>query len=221
MPGDYQDKVGCAAQWDPACPATFMKKGDDGKYVLTVELPAGSYQFKIAMGGNWTVNYGSDGKQDGPNYPLKVAADSAVTFVYDPASHLVTTSSKTAAIATAAPPNALIATGTLPAGGQMLSGNKLYRVEVQPTGALVLYDNYSNKQLWSSNTKGDARDLVMQNDGNLVLYAKNDSVIWASETTGKKGDYFLALQDDGNLVVYQGIYQSPKATPIWATDTAR
>ena len=34
--------------------------------------------------------------------------DSAVTFVYDPATHMVTTSSKAAAIATAAPPNVLI-----------------------------------------------------------------------------------------------------------------
>ena len=221
LPGSYQDRAGCAAQWDPACPATFMTRGDDGKYTLTVELPAGNYEFKIAEGGNWTVNYGSDGKLDGPNFRLKVTADSAVTFVYDPATHMVTTSSKAAVIATAAPPYVLIATGVLPAGGQILSQNKLYRFEVQPAGALVLYDNYTNKQLWSSQTKGDPDALVMQDDGNLVLYAKNGSVIWATQKTGKTGDYFLILQDDGNLVVYQGIYQSLKATPIWATNTGR
>jgi len=221
MPGDYQDKVGCAAQWVPACPATSMKKGDDGKYTLTVELPAGNYLFKIAMYGNWTVNYGSDGKQDGPNYLLKVAADSAVNFVYDPATHIVTTSSKAAAIATAVPPNELIATGTLPVGGQLLSGNKLYRFEVHADGELVLYDNYSSKTMWSSKSKGDPKALVMQDDGNLVLYAKNGSVIWASEKTGKTGDYFLTLQDDGNLVVYQGPPNGPNITPIWATNTAR
>jgi maltose-binding protein MalE len=89
LPGSYQDKAGCGAQWDPACQATGMKKGDDGKYTLTIKLPAGDYEFKVALDGAWTVNFGSDGKQDGPNYPLKLAADSTVTFTYDPATHLV------------------------------------------------------------------------------------------------------------------------------------
>jgi arabinogalactan oligomer / maltooligosaccharide transport system substrate-binding protein len=91
LPGDYQDKAGCGGTWDPACQATAMKKGDDGLYTLTVSLPAGSYQYKVAMDGAWTVNYGSDGKQDGPNYTLDLAADSKVTFTYDPDTHMVTT----------------------------------------------------------------------------------------------------------------------------------
>jgi hypothetical protein len=36
------------------------------------------------------VNYGSDGAQDGPNYALSLAADSIVTFTYDPNTLLVT-----------------------------------------------------------------------------------------------------------------------------------
>lgn len=89
LPGSYQDKVGCGAQWDPACEATAMKKGDDGLYTLTVQLPAGSYEYKVALDGAWTVNYGSDGAQDGPNYTLELAADGKVTFVYNPETHLV------------------------------------------------------------------------------------------------------------------------------------
>jgi serine/threonine-protein kinase len=119
------------------------------------------------------------------------------------------------------PKNVLVATGTLPAGGQLLSGNKLYRFEIHADGELVLYDNYSNKTMWSSKSKGDPNALVMQDDGNLVLYAKNGSVIWASDKTGKTGDYFLTLQDDGNLVVYQGRPDSANITPIWATNTGR
>ena len=38
LPGSYQDKAGCGAQWDPACEATAMVKGDDGLYTLTVQL---------------------------------------------------------------------------------------------------------------------------------------------------------------------------------------
>jgi hypothetical protein len=89
LPGSYQDKVGCGSAWDPACEATAMKLGDDGKYTLTVQIPAGDYEFKVALDGAWTVNYGSDGKQDGPNYALKLAADSNVTFIYDPETQLV------------------------------------------------------------------------------------------------------------------------------------
>jgi maltose-binding protein MalE len=94
LPGDYQDKAGCGGTWDPACPATSMKKGDNGIYTLSVNLPAGTYQYKVAMDGAWTVNYGSDGKQDGPNYTLTLAADSKVTFTYDPNTKLVTTTTQ-------------------------------------------------------------------------------------------------------------------------------
>jgi hypothetical protein len=91
LPGDYQDKAGCGGTWDPACPKTAMKVGDNGLYTLTVTLPAGTYGYKVALDGAWTVNYGSDGKQDGPNYALTLTADSTVTFTYDPNTKLVTT----------------------------------------------------------------------------------------------------------------------------------
>ncbi len=91
LPGSYQDKAGCGAQWDPACEATAMVKGDDGLYTLTVQLPAGEYEYKVALDGAWTVNYGSDGAQDGPNYKLSLTADSKVTFTYNPETQLVET----------------------------------------------------------------------------------------------------------------------------------
>jgi arabinogalactan oligomer/maltooligosaccharide transport system substrate-binding protein len=89
LPGSYQKMSGCGADWDPACEATAMEEGDDGLYRLTIEIPAGDYEFKVAMNGDWGVNYGSDGAQDGPNYTLSLAADSTVTFTYDPETHLV------------------------------------------------------------------------------------------------------------------------------------
>jgi len=89
LPGSYQDLAGCGAQWDPACQATAMTLDEDGLYRLTVQLPAGDYEFKVALNGDWTVNYGSDGAQDGPNYALSLAADSNVTFTYDPETLLV------------------------------------------------------------------------------------------------------------------------------------
>jgi maltose-binding protein MalE len=89
LPGSYQDVAGCGAQWDPACEATAMVEGDDGLFTLTVELPAGDYEFKVALDGDWTVNYGSDGEQDGPNYALSLDSDSTVTLTYDPETRLV------------------------------------------------------------------------------------------------------------------------------------
>lgn len=89
LPGSYQDKAGCGSAWDPACQATAMTQGDDGLYRLTTTIPAGEYEFKVALNGDWTINYGSDGAQDGPNYTLSLASDSTVTFVYNPETHLV------------------------------------------------------------------------------------------------------------------------------------
>lgn len=89
LPGTFQDQAGCGATWDPACEATKMIKGDDGLYTFTTNLKAGDYEFKVALDGAWTVNYGSDGAQDGPNYTFKMAADGEVSFVYNPETHLV------------------------------------------------------------------------------------------------------------------------------------
>jgi maltose/maltodextrin transport system substrate-binding protein/arabinogalactan oligomer/maltooligosaccharide transport system substrate-binding protein len=91
LPGTWQDQAGCGGTWDPACEATGLVLGDDGLYTLTVDLTAGSYEYKVALDGAWTVNYGSDGAQDGPNYTLELAADSTVTFTYNAETHLVET----------------------------------------------------------------------------------------------------------------------------------
>ena len=89
LPGDYQDGAGCGANWDPACQATAMEEGDDGLFRLTGDVAAGTYEFKIALDGDWTTNYGSDGALDGPNYVLSLDSDSIVTLIYDPETHLV------------------------------------------------------------------------------------------------------------------------------------
>lgn len=54
--------------------------------------------------------------------------------------------------------------------------------------------------------------LIMQGDGNLVLYWRGFHPIWASNTGGHPGA-FLAMQTDGNLVIYA------KGRALWATGT--
>ena len=90
VPGSYQALVGCGGDWDPACPETALVEQDDGTFSITSEVPAGEYEFKVALDGSWAVNYGSDGMQDGPNYTLALDADSTVTVVFDPETNLLT-----------------------------------------------------------------------------------------------------------------------------------
>ncbi len=54
--------------------------------------------------------------------------------------------------------------------------------------------------------------LIMQGDGNLVLYNAENVAMWASGTAGKPVTMCI-MQDDGNLVVYGG------ATSTWASNT--
>jgi maltose-binding protein MalE len=90
VPGAYQAQAGCPGDWQPECAATAMTLGEDGKYHSgPFTLTAGDYEFKVALDGAWTTNYGSDGLQDGPNYKITLAADGTVEFVYDPATKLV------------------------------------------------------------------------------------------------------------------------------------
>ena len=54
--------------------------------------------------------------------------------------------------------------------------------------------------------------LLMQNDGNLVLYQSGGRALWSSQTNGKGGQTAI-MQDDGNLVVYG------RTGPLWWTNT--
>ena len=90
LPGSYQAAVGCDGDWLPSCSVTFMEGGEDGLYTLTLDIPAGEYEFKVAMNGAWDENYGADGVRDGDNLALVLEEDSTVTFSYDDNTNVVT-----------------------------------------------------------------------------------------------------------------------------------
>lgn len=56
-------------------------------------------------------------------------------------------------------------------------------------------------------------NLVMQGDGNLVLYGPVGQVYWQSATSGNS-NAGLVMQNDGNLVMYAG------STVLWQSNTA-
>ncbi len=91
VPGSWQAAVGCDADWDPACNVTKLELNEEtGMYEGTFDVPAGEYEFKIALSNGWDENYGVDGEAGGPNYTLALDADSTVTFIWDPDSKVTT-----------------------------------------------------------------------------------------------------------------------------------
>jgi hypothetical protein len=99
-------------------------------------------------------------------------------------------------------------------GTEMRSCNGRYNFAHQGDGNVVLYNTRSGVAVWASNTHGRSTDLlIMQGDGNLVLYAPGARALWASRTDRNNGAW-LAVQDDGNVVVYTASNRA-----LWATNT--
>jgi len=94
VPGSFQSEMGCPGDWDPGCLRSWLQDPDgDGTYAFTTtSIPAGSYEAKVALNESWDVNYGEGGAQNGPNYAFTVVPNAAVTFSYDPVTHLLTIS---------------------------------------------------------------------------------------------------------------------------------
>jgi hypothetical protein len=92
-PGSFQSEMGCSADWDPACMRSWLQDPDgDGTFTLsTTQIPAGSYEAKVAIDRAWDVNYGQGGVPNGANIPFTVpAGDVVTTFSYNSTSHVMT-----------------------------------------------------------------------------------------------------------------------------------
>lgn len=99
LPGTFQDELGCSTEWDPACDFTRLSYDAVNKvYSGTFDIPAGSYQFKVALNNSWNENYGNYGVPGGDNIDLYLATQSKIEFTYYPLTHIVTIIFKTAGI---------------------------------------------------------------------------------------------------------------------------
>jgi alpha-amylase len=88
--GSLNVPMGCG-EWDPACPQAMMTLDPADKiWRLTVDLPAGRYEYKAALNGNWDVNYGSGGVLNGSNIVLDHPGG-PVTYRYDNSTHVLST----------------------------------------------------------------------------------------------------------------------------------
>ena len=59
--------MGCAGDWTPGCEAAKLTLRADGIYAGTFDVPAGDYEYKVALNGSWDVNYGANGEPNGGN----------------------------------------------------------------------------------------------------------------------------------------------------------
>ncbi len=69
-----------------------------------------------------------------------------------------------------------------------------------------------NVARWASNTVNRGWRAVFQTDGNFVVYTRSGHAVWASNTAGHPGSR-LVVQDDGNVVIYDG------SRAVWASGT--
>jgi glucoamylase len=91
--GSFQSELGCSGDWDPTCLRSWLEDPDgDGTFTFaTNALPHGSYETKVAINESWDENYGQGGALNGSNIAFTVpAADSAVSFSYNGATHVLT-----------------------------------------------------------------------------------------------------------------------------------
>ncbi|HRF46082.1 MAG TPA: pullulanase-type alpha-1,6-glucosidase [Anaerolineales bacterium] len=101
IPGTLQSKLGCPGDWQPECENTALALSEaDGIWRGVFDVPAGAYEYKVALNGSWAENYGALAKRDGPNIPLGLESATTVRFYYDHVTHWVADSA-TSVIATA------------------------------------------------------------------------------------------------------------------------
>jgi hypothetical protein len=105
----------------------------------------------------------------------------------------------------------LVAGDRLAPGGFVRSNPDRYLLRMQTDGNLVEYRISDGRAVWSSGTAGHAgASLVVQKDGNVVVYAGNGPALWSTRTAGA-GNTF-SVQSDGNMVVYSAGHRA-----LWAS----
>ncbi|MGC1207425.1 MAG: alpha-amylase family glycosyl hydrolase [Ornithinimicrobium sp.] len=77
--GSLQSELGCEADWDPACDATALTapSAETAAYTGIFDVPAGEYEYKVALNGTWDESYPAD------NLPLVIEGPATLQFSFD------------------------------------------------------------------------------------------------------------------------------------------
>lgn len=89
LAGTMQTLLGCSGNWQPECTHTHLTRQDD-IWSASFTLPAGSWEYKIALDNNWSESYGYN--QGSANASFSLSKETLVTFYYHQQTHLVTDS---------------------------------------------------------------------------------------------------------------------------------
>ncbi|MEP6798047.1 MAG: alpha-amylase family glycosyl hydrolase, partial [Lapillicoccus sp.] len=85
--GSLQSELGCAADWDPTCTATDLTPVAGGSaFSADFAVPAGSYEFKVAINHTFDESYGSAA---GGNVAITIQGPATLRFMYDDVTHKV------------------------------------------------------------------------------------------------------------------------------------
>ena len=89
--GSLQSELGCPGDWQPECDATHLLPvaGEPGVFRGTFTVPAGGFEYKVAINESFAENYGAGGAAGGANIPL-TATGVPVTFTYNHSTHAIT-----------------------------------------------------------------------------------------------------------------------------------
>ncbi len=104
----------------------------------------------------------------------------------------------------------------LRSGDEILSASGRFALTYRGDGNLVLTDTELRTTLWSTGTAGTVPgQVVLQEDGNMVVYDGGGRFRWSSGTEGNPLAY-LQLDDDGSLAIY-----SADGRRLWDRQQAR
>ncbi len=106
---------------------------------------------------------------------------------------------------------------TLAAGQILVSSNKAYTLSIDAQGRAQIVAAAGDAVIWRSGGSQGTK-LILQTDGNLVLYLADGSAAWSSNTAshGFDDDSFdLNLADDGTLSIVNSSWWGSKT--IWVS----
>ena len=86
--GSLQSELGCSGDWQPDCTATdLVRQAGTSTDAKEFDVPAGSYELKVAIDHGWAESYGKDG--GGSNVPLVLQGPARLRVTYDDTSHAI------------------------------------------------------------------------------------------------------------------------------------
>ncbi len=95
VPGTIQSLLGCDGDWQADCESTALAyDSDDDIWRASFDIPAGEYEYKVALNGTWDVNFGMNAVSGGDNIPLMLEDDTTVEFFFDHKTGWITDSTR-------------------------------------------------------------------------------------------------------------------------------